>query len=62
MPEGKAAGRRCAQLTDDLRCAVFGQPQRPACCSGLKASVAMCGDSRRQALVRLARLERATSD
>ena len=60
MPEGKPAGRRCAQLTDDLRCAVFGEPQRPACCKGLKPSVAMCGDSRRQALVRLARLERAT--
>lgn len=60
MPDGKLAGLRCAQLTGDLRCAIFGQPQRPACCSGLQASAAMCGDSRRQALVRLARLELAT--
>jgi Fe-S-cluster containining protein len=60
MPQGKAAGRRCAQLTNDLRCAVFGQPQRPACCSGLKPSPAMCGATRRQALTRLLRLERAT--
>jgi len=60
MPQGKAAGQRCVQLTDDLRCAIFGQPQRPACCSGLQASEAMCGDTRRQALARLARLELAT--
>jgi hypothetical protein len=60
MPEGKPAGVRCVQLTDDLRCALFGLPQRPACCSGLQPSESMCGDSRRQALVRLARLELAT--
>jgi Fe-S-cluster containining protein len=60
MPRGKPAGVRCVQLTDDLRCALFGDPRRPAFCSGLQPSASMCGVSRRQALVRLARLELAT--
>jgi len=60
MPEGKAAGMRCAQLTEDLRCAVFGRPERPACCSGLRPSPQMCGRSRADALRRLGRLEAAT--
>jgi hypothetical protein len=60
MPEGKAAGTRRAQLTADLRCAVFGRPERPACCSGLQPSPQMCGRSRADALRRLGRLEAAT--
>jgi uncharacterized protein len=60
MPNGKPAGTRCVQLTDDLRCAVYGQTERPACCSGLKASQEMCGSSREQALSWLERLETAT--
>jgi Fe-S-cluster containining protein len=61
MPHGKPAGVRCVQLTADLRCAIHGQPQRPACCSGLAPSAEMCGDSREAALVWLTALERATS-
>jgi Fe-S-cluster containining protein len=60
MPAGKPAGVRCVQLTEDLRCALFGQPLRPACCGGLQPSEQMCGGSRRQALQRLGRLELAT--
>jgi Fe-S-cluster containining protein len=60
MPAGKPAGVRCVQLTDDLRCALFGQPQRPACCGGLQPSAEMCGASREQALDFLDRLEAAT--
>ncbi|MFC0402948.1 YkgJ family cysteine cluster protein [Paraburkholderia rhizosphaerae] len=30
MPDGKPAGVRCVQLGDDLRCAIFGKPERPA--------------------------------
>ena len=43
MPLGKAAGERCVQLGADYRCAIFGQPERPACCGGLQASAEMCG-------------------
>ncbi|TAG06124.1 MAG: YkgJ family cysteine cluster protein [Betaproteobacteria bacterium] len=43
MPNGKPAGVRCAQLTDDNRCAIFGDPARPLVCVSLRASVEMCG-------------------
>ncbi|WP_034207850.1 YkgJ family cysteine cluster protein [Burkholderia cepacia] len=60
MPDGKPAGVRCAQLGDDLRCMIFGRPERPACCSGLQPSADMCGASRDDALAWLTRLEVAT--
>lgn len=60
MPQGKAAGVRCAQLMADERCAVFGTPDRPAFCGGLKPSMEMCGDSREHALLWLNKLELAT--
>ena len=61
MPDGKPAGRRCVQLMPNMRCAVFGRPERPAFCGGLRPSAEMCGDSREAALVRLTRLEQATA-
>jgi hypothetical protein len=57
---GKPAGVPCRHLTTDLRCAVFGLPERPACCGGLQPSPEMCGDNREQALAFLAALEVAT--
>jgi uncharacterized protein len=60
MPHGKPAGVRCIQLGDDLRCKIFGDPRRPACCSGLQPSAPMCGDSRDYALAWLTALEIAT--
>ena len=60
MPEGKPAGMSCVQLTEDFRCAIFNQPDRPACCSGLQAEADMCGDDREHALSWLSWLERET--
>jgi hypothetical protein len=60
MPQGKPVGVRCAQLTDALRCRLFGRPERPAFCLGLQPSAEMCGRSRDQALAWLATLEAAT--
>jgi uncharacterized protein len=60
MPAGKPAGVRCVQLGEDLRCAIFGDPRRPACCSGLQPSESMCGETREYALAWLAQLEIAT--
>jgi uncharacterized protein len=57
MPHGKPAGVRCVQLGDDLRCAIFGQPERPACCSGLQPQTEMCGAHRAEALAWLTQLE-----
>jgi hypothetical protein len=61
MAQGKPAGVRCVQLTDDNRCAIFGRPVRPAVCRSLRAEVAMCGDNRAHALAWLAALEAATT-
>ncbi len=61
MPHGKPAGVRCVQLDVDERCKVFGQPERPAFCAGLRPSVEMCGGSREQALAWLNQLELATA-
>ncbi|GGA31024.1 zinc/iron-chelating domain-containing protein [Dyella nitratireducens] len=60
MPHGKPAGVRCIQLTNDNRCAIFGDPHRPAVCSGLKPELAMCGADRQRALAYLHALEAAT--
>lgn len=60
MPQGKPANVRCVQLTDDFRCAIFGQPERPKCCAGLKPDPEMCGESREYALAWIAALEIAT--
>lgn len=60
MPGGKPAGVPCVQLDAQLRCRIFGQPERPAVCRQLRPHREMCGDTREQALVFLARLEVAT--
>jgi uncharacterized protein len=61
MPEGKPAGVRCVQLTEDNRCKLFGHPSRPAICSLLRPSEEMCGKSRSSALTYLTFLEKATT-
>jgi hypothetical protein len=60
MPAGKPAGVRCVQLTADDRCALFGDPRRPAVCTSLRPTVEMCGTTRQQALRSLSDLESAT--
>jgi len=61
MPDGKPAGVRCAQLSPDNRCLLFGRPERPAVCSALRPSPEMCGGSAEEALAGLILLERLTS-
>lgn len=60
MPNGKPAGVRCVQLTDDGRCRIFGQPERPAVCVQLRPAPEMCLGSAAEALAWLAWLEEAT--
>jgi hypothetical protein len=60
MPQGKPAGVRCVQLGSDERCALFGHPERPAVCAGLRPSVEMCGETREQAIHWLNELDLAT--
>ena len=60
MPNGKPAGVPCVQLDDDMRCRIFGRPERPAFCGGLRPSREMCGDGVEQAIHWLGLLEIAT--
>ena len=60
MPDGKPAGVACVQLMADMRCAIFGQAERPAFCGGLQASPDMCGADRHQAIAWIDHLEYLT--
>jgi hypothetical protein len=60
MPHGKPAGIPCVQLLTDMRCALFGRPERPAFCAGLRPTEEMCGATRGEAMGYLAGLEWAT--
>lgn len=60
MPHGKKAGERCVQLLPDMRCAIFGEPERPAVCASLRPTQEMCGASTAEAMAYLTDLEQAT--
>ena len=60
MPAGKAAGERCAQLSPENQCRLFGRPDRPAVCGSLRPSAEMCGANREEALAMLRVLEQQT--
>jgi hypothetical protein len=61
MPDGKPAGVPCVQLDEELRCRLFGRPERPAVCGSLVPSAAMCGPDAGHALRWLAQLETQTA-
>jgi Fe-S-cluster containining protein len=61
MPGGKPAGVRCVQLDQDLRCSLYGKPERPLVCSSLRPEPEMCGSTREEALAYLEALELATT-
>lgn len=60
MLEGKPAGVRCTQLTDDNKCKLFGNPERPNICSELHPSEDMCGQTNEEAFMILEAMEKAT--
>jgi uncharacterized protein len=60
MPDGKPAGVRCVQLTEDNHCRIFASPDRPSVCIRLRPEQEMCGNSAEEALAWLSALERAT--
>lgn len=61
MPYGKPANIPCVQLDDQLGCRLFGDPSRPAVCGSLQPSIAMCGETRDDALRMLTALENLTT-
>lgn len=60
LPKGKPAGLPCPHLDRGLRCTLYGKPERPPCCAGLKPTLEMCGNHRDEALAHLSWLERVT--
>jgi len=60
MPDGKPAGVRCIHLTIDLRCALWGKPERPEVCDRLMPNPEMCGEHADDAMRFLEQLERTT--
>jgi Fe-S-cluster containining protein len=61
LPDGKPAGVRCPHLTADIRCALFGKPERPKTCTSLAPQPEMCGGSADEAMATLVRWERLTA-
>ncbi len=60
MVNGKPAGIRCIQLTDDNRCRIFGSDTRPRVCASLQPGLEMCGSTAAEAMARLAEWELRT--
>lgn len=60
MPEGKPAGVRCIQLSDDNLCKLFGKPERPKVCINLRPSLDICGKTDEEAMNILTTLEELT--
>jgi hypothetical protein len=61
MPHGKPAGVRCVNLDDDHRCRLWGTAQYPDVCRRFAADIAVCGETRDEAMVLLTVMERETS-
>ena len=61
MPNGKPAGIRCIQLSEDNLCKIFGHSDRPSLCDDFKATEDVCGQSNTEALQLITWLESQTS-
>jgi Fe-S-cluster containining protein len=57
MPDGKPGGVPCIHLSEDYSCLIFNDPERPKVCDQFKAEPEICGTSREEALILLAKLE-----
>jgi hypothetical protein len=57
MPNGKPAGVRCVNLSENNECMIFGQLERPRVCGGFTAERMFCGDTDEEAIEILSSLE-----
>jgi len=62
MLTGKPASVRCAHLTSDNLCLLFGNESRPDVCADFSASLDVCGNSFAEAMKNLKWLEEKTGD
>ncbi|MCP5163020.1 MAG: YkgJ family cysteine cluster protein [Hahellaceae bacterium] len=60
MPDGKPAGIRCIQLSQEGLCLLFGDPSRPKVCGDFQADREICGDSTEEAFRLIEMWEEAT--
>lgn len=60
MPNGKPAGVRCIQLTDDNLCKLFADPKRPQVCEEFSATMDVCGRHFDEAMWLISDLEEQT--
>ena len=58
MPDGKPAGVRCIQLSDDLLCKLIDSPLRPQVCIGFKFDPIICVNNRDEAMNIISNLEK----
>ena len=58
MPQGKPAGVRCVQLTEDNRCKLFDLPERPTVCRAFQPEPLICGETNEEAFLIIGALER----
>ncbi|NRB24745.1 YkgJ family cysteine cluster protein [Shewanella sp.] len=61
MPQGKPAGERCIQLSNDNLCMIFGMKERPVVCSSFSATIDVCGSTTSEAIHLISFLEAQTS-
>lgn len=61
MPGGKPAGVRCANLTADNLCSLFGQRSRPTFCLAWAPTAELCGSGFDDAMNKITALETQTA-
>ena len=61
MKGGKPAGVRCIHLDDDMKCKLFGKPERPKVCSQFEPTKEYCGDNAEEAVFNIQWIEKQTS-
>ncbi|HSD89738.1 MAG TPA: hypothetical protein VLB44_19540 [Kofleriaceae bacterium] len=61
LPEGKPAGVVCPHLDAQRQCRLFGRPERPRTCVGLRPQIEMCGNSADEAMATLVSWESLTA-
>lgn len=61
MPNGKPAGVRCVNLSQDNTCMIHERADYPEVCRNLTPSKQMCGTSYEEAFLYLSRLEEETA-
>ena len=57
MPNGKLAGVKCVNLSDDLLCIIIDSPFRPKVCEGFNFDPIICGKNKKEAMKIMTSLE-----